>query len=207
MVNCGIPFCWIWQNPERSYILLHYNNRIHAAGLLFLLEVLVGPLWKYLWGHFSHWWSWNCSAPTILLPCPRRCPDSSDFRGEVKKNIHWEPGANWRRPRVITWGGTAVPACWGWAVRAAAGTVALSTNCQLSPCYLCCWEVSRPFLIPALKFLLWRVCSHESPIVCQPRQLLRIETDVTYLGNILAALQGHSVLDLSGFQLWSCFLY
>ena len=148
MVNCGIPFCWIWQNPERSYILLHYNNRIHAAGLLFLLEVLVGPLWKYLWGHFSHWWSWNCSAPTILLPCPRCCPDSSDFRGEVKKNIHWEPGANWRRPRVITWGGTAVPACWGWAVRAAAGTVALSTNCQLSPCYLCCWEVSRAIFNP-----------------------------------------------------------
>lgn len=28
--------------------------------------------------------------------------DSSDFKEEVKKNIHWEPEGNLRRPTVIT---------------------------------------------------------------------------------------------------------
>lgn len=76
-------------------------------------------------------------------PCPHHCQDSGDFKGEEKKNIHWEPGGNLKRPREITWGGTAVPASWGMRTGSCSWNGGSLWCCQVPPCCLCCWAASR----------------------------------------------------------------
>lgn len=197
MVSCGIPFCWILQNPERSYILLHYNNRIHVTDPLFLLKDLVGPLWKYLRGHFSHWWSWN-------LPCDSSAPHAAQIQvtsqGKWRKTSTGNLGAIeggqelWLEEELLCQppGGAGWEQqleWWPWRCLPALTLPPLSLR-SFQTTFNLCLEV--PFVKVVFPWV---------SIVCQPRQRLRIQSDVTYLGNILAALKGHNVLDLSGFQL------
>lgn len=59
-----------------------------------------------------------------------------------------------------------MPASWQQGLRAAAVTSASS-----HPAPSVAEKLPEPFLIPSLEFLWRRACSHESPIVCQARQL------------------------------------